>query len=151
MSASTEELEQYYRAVLSDRMRGMPFVNPALEVEAIGFRDFDEHRLGVLLTPWFMNLVLLPGTDDWNDTAQGSICKWTLPEGTYAFNVCHDKDLGVYMTAVLFSSVKDFSDQETAREIALEIMQRLFEKSSDPSSEPRKLSRRELFSSLGKS
>ena len=151
MGATIEELERYYEAVLSERMQDMPFVNPALEVEAIGFRDFDEHRLGVLLTPWFMNLVLVPGTDDWNDAIPGSTCKWTLPEGTYEFNICRDEDLGVYMTAVLFRSVVDFPDQDSARSIAREIMQRLFEKSRDPSSEARKLSRRELFSSLGKS
>jgi [NiFe] hydrogenase assembly HybE family chaperone len=151
MSATIEALEAYYRAVLSDRMAGMPFVNPALEVEAIGFRDFGEHRLGVLLTPWFMNLVLLPGTDDWNDSTQGSTCRWTLPEGTYEFNICQDKDLGVYMTALLFRSVTDFEDQETARATALEIMQRLFEKSPDSSATGRTLSRRELFSGLRKS
>ena len=45
MSATTGELEQYYRAVLSDRMSDMPFVNPALEVEAIGHRRADRARM----------------------------------------------------------------------------------------------------------
>lgn len=151
MAATTQELEQHYRAVLTERMQDMPFVNPELDVEAIGFRDFDGHQLGVLLTPWFMNLVLLPGTDDWNDSTQGSTCRWTLPEGTYEFNICQDKDLGVYMTALLFRSVTEFEDQETARATALEIMRRLFEKSPDSSATGRTLSRRELFSGLRKS
>jgi [NiFe] hydrogenase assembly HybE family chaperone len=150
MSATTAKLEEYYRAVLCDRMQDMPFVNPALAVEAIGFRDFDQHRLGVLLTPWFMNLVLLPGTDDWDDCTPGSTCSWSLPEGTYEFNICHDEELGVYMTAVLFRSVTDFADQDTARAIAVEIMQRLFEKPRETATDSRRISRRELFSSLGK-
>lgn len=149
MSATTQQLEQYYRGVLSDRMSGMPFINPGLEVEAIGFRDFDEHRLGVLLTPWFMNLVLLPGSDDWDDCVPGSTCKWSLPEGTYEFNICHDEELGVYMTAVLFRSVADFADQETARSIALEIMQRLFEPGEKAPDEGRRFTRRDLFGLLG--
>lgn len=151
MAATTAKLEQHYRAVLNERMRDMPFVNPELEVEAIGFRDFDGHQLGVLLTPWFMNLVLLPGSDDWDDYAQGSACRWSLPEGSYDFNVCRDRDLGVYMTAVLFRSVSDFPDQGTARSIALEIMQRLFEPGDDSNGGGRRLTRRELFGTLGKS
>ena len=35
-------------------------VNPALAVEAVGFRPWGEHWLGILITPWFMNLVLMP-------------------------------------------------------------------------------------------
>jgi [NiFe] hydrogenase assembly HybE family chaperone len=148
MALTTAELEQHYRAILSERMQNLPFVNPTLKVEAIGFRDFDGHELGVLLTPWFMNLVLLPGTGDWDDREPGSLCRWTLPEGNYDLNVCRDEDLGVYMTAVLFRSVADFPDQETARSIALEIMQRLFEPRAEPSTEKRRLTRRELFSGL---
>ena len=149
MAARTAELEQHYRAILSDRMQNLPFVNPKLDVEAIGFRDFDGHDLGVLLTPWFMNLVLLPGTDEWDDRAPGSVCRWSLPEGSYDFNICRDDEFGVYMTAVLFRSVADFPDQETARAIALEIMQRLFEPRQESASDGRRLTRRELFKAFG--
>lgn len=149
MAATTEELEQHYRAVLSERMREMPFVNPALEVEAIGFRDFQGHQLGVLLTPWFMNLVLLPGSGDWDDYAPGTACRWSLPEGSYDFNVCRDAELGVYMTAVLFRTVADFPDQETARGIAVEIMQRLFQPGDNAPEEGRRFTRRDLFGKLG--
>lgn len=149
MAATIKELEQHYRAVLTERMQDMPFVNPELEVEAIGFRDFEGHQLGVLLTPWFMNLVLLPGTEEWDDQAQGSACRWSLPEGTYDFNICRDQELGTYMTAVLFRTVADFPDQETARSIAREIMQRLFEPGDDVSGEGRRFTRRDLFRALG--
>ncbi len=151
MTATTEKLERHYRAVLSERMRDMPFVNPELEVEAIGFRDFEGHQLGVLLTPWFMNLVLLPGSDDFDEYAQGSAYRWSLPEGSYDFNVCRDRDLGTYMTAVLFRTVADFPDQDTARSIALEIMQRLFEPGDGSAGGGRRLTRRELFGALGES
>ena len=52
-------LETAFRAVAA-RMQGLAFVNPALAVEAIGFAPWSGHWLGVLLTPWFMNLVLAP-------------------------------------------------------------------------------------------
>lgn len=149
MAATTGDLEQHYRAILADRMRDLPFVNPRLDVEAVGFRDFDGHRLGVLLTPWFMNLVLLPGSDEWDDRAQGSTCRWAFPEGSYDFNICRDDELGVYMTAVLFRSVADFPDQETARAIALEIMQRLFEPGEESARDGTRFTRRDLFKAFG--
>ena len=42
------------------RMEGLGFVNQALEVEAVAFEPWQGHWLGVMVTPWFMNLVLLP-------------------------------------------------------------------------------------------
>ncbi len=41
------------------RMRGLPIVNPALAVEAVGFAPWEGHWLGVMVTPWFINLTLL--------------------------------------------------------------------------------------------
>ena len=40
--------------------RGSHFVNPALAVEAVGFAPWEGHWLGVMVTPWFMNLMLAP-------------------------------------------------------------------------------------------
>ena len=48
---------------------GSSFVNPAVEVEAVGFAPWDAHWLGVMVTPWFMNLMLLP-----RDAARGRRC-----------------------------------------------------------------------------
>ena len=44
-------------------MAGVPMLNPALRVQAVGFRHWQSHWLGVLVTPWFMNLMLLPRID----------------------------------------------------------------------------------------
>lgn len=43
------------------RMRGLPIVNPALGVEALSFRRWAGEWLGVLITPWSLSLMLLPG------------------------------------------------------------------------------------------
>ena len=53
-------LEAAFGAVYEQRMQGLPFINAALAVEAVDFRPWNGHWLGVLITPWFMNLVLLP-------------------------------------------------------------------------------------------
>ncbi len=53
-------LEHRFRQIERTRMTGVPVVNDKLAVRAIGFRPWREHWLGILLTPWFMNLMLLP-------------------------------------------------------------------------------------------
>ncbi len=150
MTASVEQLVSHYQSILSDRMQGLPFVNDCLEVAAVGFRDFDEHSVGVLVSPWFMNLVVLPGTDEWSDCEQGSIRGLALPGETIEFNVCHDDTLGTYLTAALFRTVVDFPDQETASSIAEEILGRLFTDSGGTRApDAPRFSRRDFFSRLG--
>ena len=53
-------LERAFEVVRRERMHGMPMLNRALAVEAVGFRPWREHWLGILITPWFMNVVLMP-------------------------------------------------------------------------------------------
>ncbi len=52
-------IEQFRRVDAS--MRELPIYNDKVAVEAIGFGLFgDGALLGVMLTPWFMNLIILP-------------------------------------------------------------------------------------------
>lgn len=146
-------LVQHFERIETKHMRGLPIVNPRLMVEAVGFREFDGHQIGVLITTWFMNLVLLPGTAEWADTEQGSTVKYRLPGGSYDFTLSRDKEIGTYLTAVLFRTVIDFPDQDTARAIAAEILRQLFvapkEEQATPSRSAEKMSRRTLFAMLG--
>lgn len=65
-------LETVFNGVLETRMRGVPVINPALSVQAVGFNPFNGDWLGVLITPWFMNLLLLPGPDSqWREQPPG--------------------------------------------------------------------------------
>lgn len=137
-----------FEAIHRDRMHGLPVVNDRLAVELIGLREVDDHRLGVLLTPWFMNLLLLPGDDGWSDLEQGARVNIDYPSGPVEYLVTHDEELGTYLTAVLFGSVTDFSDQATARAVARETLRRLFEAPErDAGSDDgrRRMSRRSLF------
>ena len=146
---SVAELVAHFRRAHSERMQGLPIVNPALEVAAVDFRGFEEHAVGALISPWFMNLVLLPGTQEWERVAQGDVATINLPGGEIDFNVSHDDRLGTYLTAALFSSVADFPDQDVAEAIAQEIICRLFEPEQElPETEAQRYSRRELFTRL---
>lgn len=150
MPTDVGQLTERYDAVYRQQMQDLPIVNKHLEVEAVGFTAIDEHELGVLITPWFMNLVLLPGTDAWHESAQGSVIERSLPSGKCEFTVCRDEDLGTYLTAILFRSVTDFPDQPTARAIAEETLKELLTAHDEPAPELR-VSRRTLFSKLWRS
>ncbi len=115
-----------HRRIAEERMRGLPVFNQRLTVEAVGFRVVEGRLLGVLISPWFLNLVLLPGEeDDWTDVAVGSACVWEFPAGQYEFHAAELPGVGLHYTAALFSTVADFSDQETARAVAEGVMERL--------------------------
>lgn len=148
MDDRVRALVDHYSAA-AERMAGLPIVNPELEVEAVGFTTIDGHEVGVLITPWFMNLVVLPGTGEWDDAGQGAVVDRELPAGRYELTVCHDAELGTYLTAVLFRTVMDFPDQAMARDVALEIAATLERPPERDADGGRKLSRRALITELG--
>ncbi|MCH5376759.1 MAG: [NiFe]-hydrogenase assembly chaperone HybE [Planctomycetes bacterium] len=150
MSVAVEHLVEYYQGVFEARFRGLPIINPSLEVEAVGFRPLDEHEFGALITPWFINLVLLPGTGRWDDSPQGSICNIEFPGGKVDFTVSHDEELGTTLSAAMFGTVADFPEQAMARDIAGETLRLLFSKPQiDDDAKGARMTRRELFRNLG--
>ncbi len=101
------------------RMAGLDVVNPALTVEAVDFAPWEGHWLGVMLTPWFMNLTLLPGDPQaWQPLATGAKRRYGFPAGEYEFVGANDAELGAYQVCSLFSPVLEFADHETARLVA---------------------------------
>jgi len=151
VSAAVDELVRHFEGVRQTRMRELPLLNNRLTVDAVGFESMGVHEIGVLITPWFMNLVVLPGDDQWDELAQGSRCQVELPAGCMEFNVGGNESIGTFLTAVLFRAVTDFPDHETARDVAREVMSRLF---TDPEQAAQqvapRMSRRALFSRAGR-
>ena len=110
------------------RMAGLSFVNPALAVEAVGFVPWQGNWLGVLLTPWFMNLILAPrDLSAWESLPQGGKRRYRFPAGEYDFIGAHDDLAGEYQMCSLFSPVLQFVDQETARLVAQLALEALFD------------------------
>ncbi len=52
-------LESVFLRIERTAMAGIPILNPALTVKAVGLQQWGNDWLAVLVTPWFMNLVLL--------------------------------------------------------------------------------------------
>ncbi|MEO8676051.1 MAG: [NiFe]-hydrogenase assembly chaperone HybE [Casimicrobiaceae bacterium] len=120
-------LEAAFRAVAT-RMTGLGFVNPALDVEAVGFAPWNGHWLGVLVTPWFMNLTLVPrDVSLWQPLAQGEKRSYAFPAGAYEFIGAGDEVAGDYQFCSLFSPVREFEDHATARFVAELAREALFD------------------------
>jgi [NiFe] hydrogenase assembly HybE family chaperone len=92
-------------------MRDIPIYNEKIAVEAIGFRPFGEGEfLGVVLTPWFMNMIVLPvGPVPMAMAAIGRTVSLELPAGKRAFVVGGDETIGLYKAHSLHSPVLNFT------------------------------------------
>ena len=144
MAYTIRKMVQQFETIYVEHMHDLPIVNKALQVEAIGFDEYRGHQLGVLVTPWFMNLILLPGVDNWANSSQGDTSSIDFPSGRIEFAVSHDKMLGTYLSAVAFRDVVELADQATARKLALEVLDNLMK----PPRNERTVSRRELLTGL---
>ena len=124
----TSALEGAFRAVYEERMQGLPFINPALSVEAVDVEPWNGHWLGVLVTPWFMNLMLLPNDDAvWPALRPGQKCEQSFPAGVFEFIAGREGALGEYLACSLFSPMFEFADHETARLTATAARAALFD------------------------
>jgi [NiFe] hydrogenase assembly HybE family chaperone len=116
-----------YQRVQRERMAGLPFVNAALRVELIGLRRWQGLWLGVLLTPWCMNLLLLPGDaaggdgqpqTPWPRLVAGQTAQFAFPAAVMSFFGGREDGFGDYLACSLFSPVFEFTDQDHARATA---------------------------------
>ena len=114
---AVSRLVKYYRRA-AERMGGLPVYNAALAVEAVGFREHDGRQVGVIVTPWFMNLTALPAGQDLDAWHKGAATRLALPSGRYDFVVSEAGDLGLIATCSLFPLMHAFADQAEARDAA---------------------------------
>jgi [NiFe] hydrogenase assembly HybE family chaperone len=133
--------EQAFERVRRERMAGLPFLNAQLRVEALGFRDWQGVRVGALVTPWSLNLLVMPAPGELLPSVRpGDTHPWAFPSGEYGFDAHEDPALGRYHQYSLFSPVPDFETHDEAVAVALAALEALFR-----SPQPARLSRRGLL------
>lgn len=116
---------------VDEEMRGLPVYNPALSVEAVGFRAYEGHWIGAVITPWFMGVVALhPDPAGWRDLSLAAKESWSFPSGDYEFMMgevaAEEGDALRYQSLSLFSPMGEFDGQEAAREAAEGALKALF-------------------------
>lgn len=123
----TAFLEAHYQNVWQTRMHDLPFVNVALAVEAVGFARYEGDWLGVVITPWFLNLLLVSGGGLlWGDIPAGERRYLNLPCGTLQFIADDDPDIGPYQYCPLIAPVSNLADMATARQVAADALLTVF-------------------------
>lgn len=150
-AAIAAALQERYRHIAATAMADVPICNPALSVSATGFRAWGGRALGVVTTPWFMNLIAmpLPGTEI-EPVDAGKSVRLNLPAGEVEFIVGELDGVGRVDSCSLFSPVFEFSSMEEANEVAAEIIRTFFDMSAleptpPPPPPPARPSRRDLL------
>ncbi len=132
-------LEAVFSMIERERMHDVPILNPALSVACIGMRPFEGGWLSVLITPWFINLVLLPGdaagAEAWGAMPSGSKPVHRFPAGQFEFICASEDGIGPYRTCSLFSPVFEFENQDAALAAAEASLTALFDARLDPANE----------------
>lgn len=124
-----DALRHHFERVHTERMAGIPLLNPALRVEAVGFLWAAQAdgavgtvpvAEGVLITPWFMSLVRLPlpVLPHGNQVARSFVRDFGCER--FDFIGAHDEAIGYHETCALFSPMAGFPSQDVARQTALE-------------------------------
>ncbi len=133
-----EAVEQAFFRIQREQMADVPILNPALSVEAVDFQRWQGHWLGVVVTPWCMSLLLLPGSgDNWVSTGDNKRRFVRFPAGDFAFLGSAEAELGEYQSCPLFSPMGQFASQAEATMTARASLVALLSAPRSPS-EPRK-------------
>ncbi|MBP9905431.1 MAG: [NiFe]-hydrogenase assembly chaperone HybE [Rhodoferax sp.] len=131
-------LEALFDDISNTRMAGVPVKNPALKVQAVGFAPVPHQPdmlQGVLITPWFMNLVRLPLR---NETASDRVLaerqKATRQFGNtdFEFIGSFEVRIGAFEVCSLYSPMFEFADHAAATATAQEVLNQLHRPTPGP-------------------
>jgi len=128
LAVRVQALVALFRHVERTRMASVPVLNAALQVEAVGFEpvpaeaDEPPAAVGVLLTPWFMNLVWLPLQPAARADRVGRGRVRAVGATSFEFIGAHEPGLGAYEACSLASPMFAFPDQAQARATARAVL-----------------------------
>ncbi|MBK8338234.1 MAG: [NiFe]-hydrogenase assembly chaperone HybE [Sterolibacteriaceae bacterium] len=109
------QVRAVFEHIWRTRMAQVPILNPKLQVDIVGWRAWQGEWLGVLVTPWSINLMLLPGSGGrFRKLAMDERQSWSFPSGSYDFMGGDEEGLGAYQICSLFSPVLQFDSHEQA-------------------------------------
>lgn len=136
---AVQALVAAYTEVAETAMKDVFICNPNLSVEAVGFRAYQDGLLGILITPWFINLMIIGDEpeDETERLSSGQKRKHGFPSGQYEFITSDVDGFGRHQSLSLFSPAMEFESQVAARLTALECLKAVFlEDAKDDSLDP---------------
>lgn len=116
-------LAAHYQSLWEAGGQDMAEINPALAVEALGFTRYQGDWLGVVITPWFLRLFLLPGGGSlWGDIPPGQSRYISLPAETMQFVADEAPAIGPFQYSTLLEPTSLIADMAVARQMAWRAM-----------------------------
>ena len=117
-----------FERIGAERMAGLPLLNETLEVEVVGFLEWGGMHLGVLITPWCVNLMALPTTQgDWRPPEEGVWRHERFPGMELQLLGGREDEIGYYAFRSLLSPVTGYDDQQAVRAVAREVLKQLLQ------------------------
>ena len=111
----SEQIERTFNRIHTESMQGIPILNPAIEVQALGFQELEGRVLGIIITPWLMNVVILPKEDeDWSHMKLGDKRPHEFASRTYKFMLNEIDGIGLCQTRSLYSPMREFRCHQQA-------------------------------------
>ena len=122
------DLQACFVHIAKTRMQGVALLNPSLRVRAVEFQvmEGDACAMGVLVTPWFMNLLCLPlaRSDEPERVGQQRIRQ--IGGTDFAFLGMHEEQgVGSFEACSLFSPMFEFQDAVAAESTAQHVLEML--------------------------
>jgi len=120
---AADTLLQTFEYILQENMQGIPILNTRLQVQTLGFQIFEDRIMGIVITPWLMNLVMLPNEyDDWDKLELGKKMPIKFPSSSYKFMVNEIDGIGKCKTHSMYSPMHEFSSQDHAVKVAQDFL-----------------------------
>lgn len=124
-----QALQDCFREIGRTRMDGVPLLHCELQVQAVDFacvrHEVTDVLQGVLITPWFMNLVQLPVQACADRQRVGLSQRHAVGSAEFAFIGAYEPSLGAFEACSLFSPMFEFADQAAALKTAQEVLGQL--------------------------
>jgi len=113
-TARVTQLAEVFTRIGEERMKDIGLYNHALKVETVGFRRWDNWLAGIVVTPWFMNFMLLPTEPGQITGNVGTKTHLDMPRGDITFTIGEVEEIGPYLSSSLYSPMGRFDAQAVA-------------------------------------
>lgn len=124
--ARVNQLVDVFRRIGEERMKDIGLYNHSLSVEAVGFRRWEDWVAGILVTPWFMNFVLLPTRPDQVSGEVGTKRRVAMPCGEVVCTLGEVEEIGPYLASSLYSPMGRFDVHAVAVTTAWAAVEKFF-------------------------
>lgn len=127
LAERVQTLQRAFEHIARTRMADLPLNNPRLDVATVDFRvdDDGEVALGMLVTPWCMNLLRLPLRDGIAMLGVGITGERDIGTRRFHFIGAHEPGPGAFEASSLFSPMFEFASQAAAVATAQEALKEL--------------------------